>query len=93
MGLDPVRPRREPWNEGEAGWPEGPAKVQQIWAIRVRLQMQDRVRELALFDLAIDGKLRGGDLVRVRVRDVCHGERRCLASDGDATEDPPTGAI
>lgn len=50
-------------------------KVKDIWAIRVRLQIQARARDLALFDLGIDSKLRGRDLVKLRVRDVCHGDR------------------
>ena len=45
-----------------------------MWAIRVRLQLADRRRELALFNLAIDSKLRGCDLVKLRVRDVCQGQ-------------------
>jgi hypothetical protein len=48
-------------------------KLEDIWAIRVRLQIQNRTRELALFNLAIDSKLRSCDLVKLRVRDVCHG--------------------
>ena len=53
----------------------GRRKVKEIWAIRVRLEMQGRLRELALFDLGIDSKLRACDLVSLRVRDVCHGDR------------------
>jgi integrase len=68
-------PRREPWNKGKLVGQKAPLKVKDIWAIRVRLQMQERVRELALFDLGIDSKLRACDLVRLRVRDVCHGDR------------------
>jgi len=45
------------------------------WNVRVRLQIQSRVRSLALFDLGIDSKLRGCDLVKLRVRDVSHGDR------------------
>jgi hypothetical protein len=52
-----------------------PLKVKDIWAIRVRLQIQGRTRDLALFDLGIDSKLRGCDLVKLRVRVVCHGDR------------------
>jgi integrase len=48
-------------------------KLKDIWATRVRLQIQNRTRELALFNLAIDSKLRSCDLVKLRVRDVCHG--------------------
>ena len=50
-------------------------KLKEIWAIRVRLQLQHRVRELAMFDLGLDIKLRACDLVKMRVRDICHGER------------------
>jgi integrase len=48
-------------------------KLKEIWAIRVRLQLASRHRDLALFNLAIDGKLRACDLVKLRVRDVWHG--------------------
>jgi len=48
-----------------------PLKLKDIWAIRVRLQLSDRPRDLALFNLAIDSKLRGCDLVKLRVQDVC----------------------
>lgn len=64
--------RREPWNKGKLVGQKAPLKVKDIWAIRVRLQIQVRARDLALFDLGIDSKLRGCDLVKLRVRDVCH---------------------
>jgi integrase len=67
--------RREPWNKGKLVGQKAPLKLKDIWAIRVRLEMYDRKRELALFNLAIDSKLRGCDLVQLRVRDVAHGER------------------
>lgn len=62
-----------PWNKGKIVGQKMPFKVRDIWAIRVRLQMQARRRELALFNLGLDSKLRGCDLVALRVRDVCHG--------------------
>ena len=49
-----------------------PLKLKEIWAIRVRLQFAGRLRDLALFNLAIDSKLRACDLVKLRVQDVCH---------------------
>jgi len=52
-----------------------PFKLKEIWAIRVRLQLSHRTRELALFDLAIDSKLRACDLVKLRVRDISNGDR------------------
>ena len=67
--------RRAPWNKGKLVGQKAPLKVKDIWAIRVRLELQGRTRDLALFDLGIDGKLRGCDLVKLRVRDVCHGDR------------------
>ena len=67
--------RREPWNKGKLVGQKTPFKLKEIWAIRIRLQVANRTRELALFDLAIDSKLRACDLVRLRVRDVSHGDR------------------
>jgi integrase len=64
-----------PWNKGKLVGQKAPLKPKEVWAIRARLQMENHVRELALFDLGIDSKLRACDLVKLRVRDVCHGER------------------
>ena len=64
---------REPWNNGKLVGQKAPLKPKEIWAIRVRLQLANRHRELALLNLAIDSKLRACDLVKLRVRDVCHG--------------------
>ena len=52
-----------------------PLKPKEVWAIRVRLQLEGRKRDLALFNLAIDSKLRGCDLVSLRVDDVCAAGR------------------
>ena len=65
----------EPWNKGKLVGQKAPLKLKNIWAIRVRLELSARTRDLALFDLAIDSKLRACDLVKIRVRDVSHGER------------------
>jgi integrase len=65
---------RPPWNKGKIVGQKMPFKLKEIWAIRVRLQLAVRRRELALFNLAIDSKLRACDLVSLRVRDVCHGQ-------------------
>jgi hypothetical protein len=67
--------RRDPWNKGKLVGQKAPLKLKDIWAIRIRLELGDRRRELALFNLAIDSKLRGCDLVQLRVRDVAHGDR------------------
>ena len=66
---------REPWNKGKIVGQKTPFKLKDIWALRVRLQMANRVHELALFDLGIDSKLRGCDLVKLKVRDICHGDQ------------------
>jgi integrase len=64
---------RIPWNKGKLIGQKTPLKLQEIYAIRTRLQLSKQVRELAMFDLAIDSKLRACDLVNLRVRDVSHG--------------------
>jgi hypothetical protein len=64
-----------PWNKGKLVGQKAPLKLKEIWAIRVRLQIGGRIRDLALFNLAIDSKLRSCDLVKLRVRDVCHGNQ------------------
>src|ERR1700753_2035197 len=65
--------RRVPWNKGKLTGQKPPLKLPEIWAIRTRLQISSNVRELAMFNLAIDSKLRACDLTRLRVQDVCHG--------------------
>ena len=67
-------PTRVPWNKGRLTGQKPPLKLKEIWAIRVRLQLSSRVRDLAMFNLGIDSKLRACDLTKLRVRDVCHGE-------------------
>jgi integrase len=62
-----------PWNKGKLIGQKPPLKLKEIWAIRIRLQLDHRARELALFNLAIDSKLRGCDLVGLQVRDVFQG--------------------
>ena len=62
-----------PWNKGKLVGQKPPLKLREIWAIRITLQLARRTRDLAIFNLAIDSKLRAGDLVCLRVRDVAHG--------------------
>ena len=84
---------RKPRNKGKLVGQKSPFKLNDIWAIRVRLQLADRTRELALLNLALDSKLRGGDLVRLRVQDVCHGERvanRAIACSDSPVANAPT---
>lgn len=56
-----------PWNKGAFVGPKPPLKPKQVWSIRLILQRESRIRDLALFDLAIDSKLRGCDLVQLRI--------------------------
>ena len=85
--------RHEPWNKGKLVGQKAPFKLREIWAIRVRLQMQGRLRELAMFNLRVDSKLRACDLVSLRVRDVSHGERVAARAIVYAAEDAAPGAV
>jgi len=62
-----------PWNKGKLVGQKAPLKPPEVWAIRVRLQLADNKRDLALFNLAIDSKLRGCDLLKVCVSDLRMG--------------------
>ena len=63
-----------PWNKGKLTGQKPPLQLKHVWAIRTTLQLDNRVRDLALFNLAIDSKLRGCDVVSLRVEDVApHG--------------------
>ena len=61
---------KAPWNNGRLIGQKRPLKPKDVWAIRVRLQLEDRKRDLALFNLAIDSKLRGCDLVSLKIEDM-----------------------
>ena len=74
MDATTVGRTRRPWNKGKLIGQKAPLKVKDNWAIRVRLQIEGRTRDLALFDLGIDSKLRACDLVKLRIRDVCRGD-------------------
>jgi integrase len=68
---DPIK--HIPWNKGKLLGQKPPLKLKQIWSIRIRLQISNRVRDLALFNLAIDSKLRSCDLLKLRVLDIANG--------------------
>lgn len=67
--------KRESWNKGKLIGQKPPLKPKDIWAIRIYLQNKHAVRDLALFNLAIDSKLWGCDLVNLKVHDVVHGNQ------------------
>jgi len=69
----PEHQNRSPWNKGKLVGQKLPLKLKEIWTIRVRLQLTNCIRDLALFNLAIDSKLRSCDLLKLRVRDISHG--------------------
>lgn len=64
-----------PWNRHKLIGQKPPLKLKEIWAIRIRLQLANKVRDLALFNLAIDSKLRGCDIVQLKVHDIAHGTK------------------
>ena len=66
---------RVPWNKGKLVGQKLAFKPKDVWTIRVRLQLEGAKRDLALFNMAIDSKLRGCDLVKLEVNDVCVGGR------------------
>jgi integrase len=65
-----LRNKRTPWNKGKLIGARPPLRPKHVWSIRTRLMLEGRIRDLALFNLAIDSKLRGCDVVAVRVEDV-----------------------
>jgi len=66
---------RTPWNKDKLVGPKAPFKPKDVWTMRMQLQQHHRTRELALLNLGIDSKLRGCDLVALKVRDIAHGEQ------------------
>lgn len=74
MDIDETTTSKTTWNKGRLIGQKSPLKPQQVWAIRVRLQIANHKRDLALFNLAIDCKLRGCDLVSLRVTDIMNGD-------------------
>src|SRR5215211_7186588 len=62
--------KRVPWNKGKLTGAKPPLRPKHVWPIRTKLQIEGRIRDLALFNLAIDSKLRGCDVVAIRVEDV-----------------------
>jgi len=69
------KPHHIPWNKGKLTGQKPPLKLHEVWAIRIRLQIANKIRDLALFNLALDSKLRSCDLVKLKVSDVAHGSR------------------
>ena len=69
------KPRKTPWNKGKLVGQKAPLKLKEIWAIRIHLQIDANHRDLALFNMAIDSKLRACDLLKLKVSDVSQGNQ------------------
>jgi integrase len=68
--IQPMHAKRIPWNKGKLTGAKPPLRPKHVWAIRTKLQVEGRKRDLALFNLAVDSKLRGCDVVSIRVEDI-----------------------
>src|SRR5271165_2264601 len=66
----PAAIRRIPWNKGKLIGAKPPLRAKHVWSIRTKLQVEGQTRELAMFNLAIDSKLRGCDVVALKVEDI-----------------------
>jgi hypothetical protein len=64
------RASKTPWNKGKLLGTKPPLRTRHVWAIRTKLQVEGRTRDLAMFNLAIDSKLRGCDVVGLKVEDI-----------------------
>jgi integrase len=73
QGNATLAPKRVPWNKGKLTGAKPPLRPKHVWSIRTKLQIEGRARDLAMFNLAIDSKLRGCDVVAIRVEDVAAG--------------------
>lgn len=88
--LPALRPARAAWSKGRIIGQKRPLLSRHVWSIRVRLEMAGSVRDLALFNMAVDSKLRGCDLVLLRVRDVLRGRSGQGARVADPEQDRET---
>jgi hypothetical protein len=69
----PTIRKQTPWNKGKLTGAKPPLRLKDVWSIRTKLQIEGRVRDIAMFNLAIDSKLRGCDVVAIKVDDVAAG--------------------
>src|SRR5712664_3080721 len=73
VNAAPTHHKRVPWNKGKLTGAKPPLRPKHVWSIRTKLQIEGRARDLAMFNRAIDSKLRGCDVVAIRVEDVAAG--------------------
>ena len=87
----PTPPKRVPWNKGKLTGAKPPLRPKHVWSIRTKLQIDSRARDLAMFNLAIDSKLRGCDVVAIRVEDdAAGGIRRIVQRSGKRRPGDPS---
>src|SRR3979409_422561 len=70
VNATPIPHKRVPWNKGKRTGAKPPLRPKHVWSIRTKLQIEGRIRDLAMFNLAIDSKLRGCDVIAIRVEDI-----------------------
>ena len=82
-----------PWNKGKMIGSKPPLRIKNVWSIRTKLQVEGRLRDLAMFNLAIDSKLRGCDVVTLRVEDIApHGAASIAPRSGRGKPDILSGS-
>jgi hypothetical protein len=82
----PTAQKRVPWNQDKVTGAKPPLRPKHVWSIWTKLQIEGRTRDLAMFNLAIDSKLRGCDVVAIRVEDVAAGGYTADRPNGPAKE-------
>ena len=82
-----------PWNNAGLVGQKASLRRNGMWAIRMRLQLADKARDLVLCNLAIDSKRRGCDLLRLRVCDIAQAKKQSSGRHGHAAQDAPSGAV
>ena len=83
--------RREPWNKGKLIGAKPALRPKHVWSIRAQLQMAGRTRDLAMFNLAVDSKLRGCDVVRLQAASRAQGLPIPSARQDDRPAEPSVG--
>ena len=90
----PPASKRTPWNKGKLIGAKPPLWPKHVWSIRTKLHIEGRILELALFNVAIDSKLRGCDVVALKVEDVAPNGYVCdRACDGASEKDGASGPV
>ena len=84
-------PTRVPRNKGKVTGAKPPLRPKHVWSIRTKLQIEGRARDLAMFNLAIDSKLRGCDVVAIKVEDVAASGYTAGSRNGPTEKDRTAG--